>query len=101
MATQKLVLKKIDILSVAKLEGLLLAIVGLIIGIVVAIVSVTVGFAASLGSMGAGYGVLAIIIMPIYMGIMGFVAGAIMAFLYNTVAERIGGIKIEFESTKF
>lgn len=101
MATQKLVLKKIDVLSVAKLEGLLLAIIGLIIGIIVAIISVTIGAMTSLGSMGAGYGILAIIIMPIYLGVMGFVVGAVGAFLYNIVAGWIGGIKLEFESTKF
>jgi membrane-associated HD superfamily phosphohydrolase len=100
MKTQKLVLKRLDVLSVAKVYATILAIIGFILGIVTAIISITIGATLGWAVLGIGFGVLAIIILPILFGIMGFVFGAIGAFLYNVAAGRIGGIKLEFESTR-
>ena len=37
------------------------------------------------------------ILAPFFYGGMGFVIGALMAWVYNMVAKRIGGIKIELQ----
>jgi hypothetical protein len=97
----KIVIKKFDIMSVAKVYGVIGAIVGFIIGIIIAlfagIASAFAGaFGSGVGAFGiAGFGVLAIIIAPIVYGIFLFICGAIGAFIYNIVADKIGGIVFE------
>lgn len=81
---------KFGVLSVAKLQGIVMAIMGLIVGLIIVSINAT------------SFGVLrslffAIIVFPIFYGILGFVLGALGAFLYNLVAKRIGGIEIELE----
>ena len=81
-------LKKIDPLSLAKIEALCCAIVGLIVGLVMTAFSAVIGFP---------YGAASIIILPIMYGIFGFIAGAIGAVVYNAIADWVGGIKLDFE----
>ena len=95
----KVVIKRFNVLSVAKVYGLIGVVIGFILGLIIALFS---GFVAAIGSFTgmqyagfAGLGVLAIIIAPITYGIMLFITGAIGAFIYNIVAERIGGIVFE------
>jgi len=38
-----------------------------------------------------------LIILPIFYGVVGFIAGAIGAALYNLIAGMVGGIEIEVE----
>ena len=38
-----------------------------------------------------------IIVMPIFYGLIGFIFGALGAWLYNLMAKWIGGVKLEFE----
>ena len=82
------VIKKLGVLSVAKLQAVLMAIVGFIAGL---------SFAVFGDILFPGLGLLTIVIMPIIYAIMGFIGGAIGAFLYNIVAGWVGGIEIEFE----
>jgi hypothetical protein len=42
-------------------------------------------------------GLLTLVMAPILYGVMGAVVNAIMAWIYNRVAERLGGIEIELE----
>lgn len=96
----KVVIKKFDIMSVAKVYGVIGAIIGFILGLIIALFAgVASAFAGVFGSTGAlgiaGFGVMAIIIAPITYGIMLFVMGAIGAFIYNIVADKIGGITFE------
>lgn len=43
------------------------------------------------------FGVGAIIAVPVFYGIMGFIGGIIMAMLYNLTTGLIGGLEIEVE----
>ena len=93
-------IKKLDILSVAKIYAIIGAIIGFVIGIITAIVVISGGgiFMMGLGTMSGlaiAIGVLSIIIMPIIYGIIGFLVGLIFSWLYNVIAERIGGIKFQ------
>ncbi len=91
--------------SAFKVGLVLYALLGLLIGILVALVSLMAGgIAARLGSnappglssvMGAASGVGAIIIMPIMYGIIGGVAFAITALVYNLVAGWVGGLEVD------
>lgn len=98
-------LKKLGILSVAKIYGLFGVIFGLIIGVLAALVAVTMGTlgAASAGddaggmlAMTAGMGCLYILLFPLLYGVICFIGGALSAWIFNFVAPRAGGLEMEF-----
>ena len=93
------ILKKIGVLSFAKLQAVLMAIFGLIAGVIYGFFGIVVGAIAG-SAVIAGLGIVAIIVLPIMYGIFGFIGGAIIAFLYNLVAGWVGGIELEFEEIK-
>jgi hypothetical protein len=90
-------------LSCAKVGGVLYAIMGLIVGGIMSLVFMAAGSAinneSGLGAMmGGAIGIGAVVIMPIFYGVLGFVVTAISAFLYNIVANMVGGIEIEVDA---
>ena len=98
-----MVLKRIGILSLAKIMGILYAVLGLLMGFIISAVAL---FGALLGSafsnstepfMGLIFGAGAIIVMPILYGVMGFISGIITAGIYNFVVRFTGGLELEFE----
>ena len=96
---KKYELRKIDISSAAMTIG----VVGVILGFIQGIFSSTNAFATTLGGSSAmailnlTYGPLNIVIMPIVYGIIAYVFSAIVAFLYNVVARRVGGVRISLK----
>jgi hypothetical protein len=90
-------LRRVGVFSLAKLQGIIMAIFGLIFGIFYAIIGVTVGSALGATGLLAGLGFLAIIILPIVYGIFGFIGGAVGALIYNLAAKMTGGIEMSFE----
>lgn len=93
-------IKKIGILSMAKVQAIISIILGFIIGIIYAMAMVIAGAVSGSGAFGAMTGLLAllsIIGFPIIYGIAGFVFGIITAAIYNLVAGWIGGIEIELK----
>jgi hypothetical protein len=90
----RFVLKKIGVLSLAKIIGVVYAVLGLIIGALMSLFSV-IGAAVTQSGVGVLFGVGAIIILPIFYGLAGFIGGAIVAFIYNLASDVVGGIEIE------
>lgn len=93
-------IKKVGVLSMAKFHALLFAIIGLLAGLFIASLGPLFSAASKITGQSfpfTGLGVLAIIILPIVYGIMGFVGGAIAAVIYNLIARWIGGIEVELE----
>ena len=92
------VIKRLNIGSVAKVLGVLYALIGAIIGVFVALVG-TMGVAIesipAAGVFALG-GIFMIILLPIFYGLIGLLVGLITAALYNFVAKWVGGI--EFDS---
>ena len=88
------VIKSIEIISWAKIHALFGIVIGLIYGIIFAVLGTAVSIHAGMPGVGA-FGLMSIIIFPIMFAIMGFICGAIMAFLYNVFADKIGGIQVE------
>jgi hypothetical protein len=74
---------------------------GLILGFCVSLVGVfqaiflggsdTLGGAAAFGFL---FGIGAILFMPIVYGVMGFLAGALSALIYNLVSKSVGGMEL-------
>jgi hypothetical protein len=94
---------KIRVWSAAKILGLSSTIFGLIIGIIVGFIMFFVGtFLGTDNSfssyLGATLGIAGFILMPLFIGFLGFVFGAFSAFLYNVFAAWFGGIKIELKN---
>lgn len=103
----RLHIKKLGVLSVAKIQAIVMAGVSLIFavpaGLILIVISLMgIGMSGSRGFVGGGFGIgmgiFYMIVVPIIYGIIGFIAGAIGALIYNLVAGMIGGIEIEVEN---
>ena len=92
-----MVVRSVAPFSVAKIAGVLYALIGLIMGAFFALAALAGAFAGAedFGIMGSIMGVGAIVVLPLFYGCMGFVFTLIAAFLYNLIAGMIGGIRFE------
>lgn len=99
-----MVIKRIGVASVGKVCGILYAGLGFIVG---AIFSMFAVFGAALGAAGndgpgAAFGIIfglgAIILLPVFYGVMGALGGMLMAALYNVVASFVGGIELDVDT---
>ena len=88
--------KRIGVLSLGKVFGLLYAIIGLIVGALFTLLSSFLQ-AGVTGVYGGLFGKGAIIYFPLLYGILGFLMGLLLAFLYNLIAKWTGGLEMEFE----
>jgi hypothetical protein len=95
------IIRRVGIWSAAKLYGAMLAAMGLVFGAIFALASLAGGAFApdgsSSGPLAMMFGAGAIILLPIFYGILGVVMGAISAGLYNLFAGMIGGLEVETE----
>lgn len=97
--------KRIGALSLAKVMGLIYGGLGLLFGLVFsffALLGAAFGRAFEGASglealFGALFGVGAVIFLPIFYGLMGFLAGLLVATLYNFAARVVGGLELEVE----
>lgn len=102
-----MIIRRVGVLSVAKISAIIAAVAGLLIGIVISIASLAGAPMSAPDSMAgsndagmawlSGMGALAIIALPIMYAIVGFIGGAIQAFIYNIAAKFVGGISLETE----
>jgi hypothetical protein len=90
-------LKRIGVMSVAKLQAVIMAVAGLLMGLGVAFFGMIGAMipGADVGMMGMSLGLVSIIAVPVGYAIIGFVSGAIGAVLYNLFAGLVGGITLE------
>jgi len=90
--------KRLGVLSVANISGILYAIFGLIAGLFAAFFSTLAASFGGYDSFGIfGMGFAGIIVLPIMYGVIGWIGGLISAALYNLVARWTGGIQVELE----
>ena len=98
LSTQSLKLRRVGVLSVGLVLGVIYALIGLIAGFFIILISVAAGGVFDQAGFGFLIGAGSIIILPIFYGILGFIFGLIFALIYNLVAKITGGIQMEFES---
>ena len=95
-----MVIRRIGPLSCARISGTLYAVMGLILGAIFSLVALAGGFSAE-SSEEAGFtavfGVAAIIVLPLLYGGIGFLATFIAAWLYNVLADVVGGIELDLQ----
>lgn len=92
-------IKKIDVLSAAKISALI-AVIFSIVPFVVSFIPMIFGFVGGMGRSGMPFApfvfLLGPLFFPIVFGVIGFIQGALGAFLYNLVSEHItGGLEME------
>ena len=91
-------LKRIGVLSLAKIYAVLMAITGLILGVIVAVMGLIAGQASEgLYQVSPKIGLVGIILFPILYGIAGFIIGALTAWLFNLAAKYFGGLELELD----
>ena len=97
-------IRRVGPISAAKVGGVLYAGLGLVIGACVSLVMMVIGGAAAVTDeapagafVGMLFGAGAIVVMPVFYGIIGAVTMLISAALYNVVAKIAGGIEIEVQ----
>ena len=104
-------IRRFGVISVAKMYSLLMFIFGLIIGVIYGLLFIIFGAAMSMfapsntdatagGISSVVVGILFMIGVPLFYGVIGFVAGAIGALIYNGVAGIVGGVKLELEGAQ-
>ncbi|MBI5835717.1 MAG: hypothetical protein HZB25_00600 [Candidatus Eisenbacteria bacterium] len=99
-----MVLKRINVVSAARISGVMGACAGLVVGGVVS-VSMIVGTSFSLLSRGtSGFGgevmtlgVFAVLGLPLMYGILGCIYGLVGSAVYNFLAPRVGGLEVDME----
>ena len=107
----KLRIRKLGLMSVAKIYAVMSFVFSLIIaipyGLIIILFSLIGGAAASnqdafgglaVGGGGVVMGLVVLIGLPIMYAIMGFIGGIISALIYNIFAGLVGGIEIEVEN---
>ncbi|MCB1024319.1 MAG: hypothetical protein KDB79_08010 [Acidobacteria bacterium] len=107
----RLKIRKLGVLSVAKMQAVMMLVLSLLIAIPYGLIIIGISLIGGVGAgsqdglsglmVGGGGIVMGIVVMiaiPILYGIMGFIAGAISALVYNIFAGMVGGIEIEVEN---
>ncbi|HEX8880014.1 MAG TPA: DUF3566 domain-containing protein [Candidatus Acidoferrum sp.] len=97
-------LKRIGPGSAFKVGMVTYALFGFVIGVCIALFSMVAGPLGRLAAteagpgaraLGLGMGLGAIIVAPIFYGILGGIGGALGALIYNLAARWIGGLEVD------
>jgi hypothetical protein len=103
----KVQIKRMGIFSCAKIYSITLAAMGLIIGVIYGLIFMVVGGAMMAGggrqsgTAGASSLVIGLVMMiaiPVFYGVIGFIGGLIGALVYNVAAGVVGGLELELEN---
>lgn len=98
-------LRRIAPLQAAKMAGAIYAVMGSVIGALVSLAVVFGAFARSAAGVPGPqparmlFGVGAIVILPMFYGLLGFLMTLPLTALYNLLAGWLGGIRVEAEMT--
>jgi len=100
-----MILKKINVLSLGYVLAILYALMGFVQGILMVIQIKVPALASQLDAVSlTGLSTLSywwILVMPIFMAVLGFLAGIVLALVYNLIIVRItGGLKVELVDNK-
>jgi len=92
-------LRSIGVLSSAKIFGIVQGAIGILVGflfLIFAIVGAAIVPAQQkLGMMGM---IVIAVLMPVFYGVIGFVMGALWAFVYNLAAQAVGGMELQLDA---
>ena len=92
-----MVVTRVGSLSLARIAGLLYGFIGLLAGAIISLIALAGGVAGS-DSNGVGLAVMgvgAVVALPLLYGGLGFVMALVASWLYNVLADLVGGIEID------
>ena len=98
-----MVIKSVNVLSCARLVAAIYGIFGLIFGLVFSFIALTGFSIAAVGGeegpawLAAVFGVGAVIALPVFYGVMGYLGGLVGSWVYNRAADVMGGLEIVVE----
>lgn len=96
-----MIVRRVGPLPLAKVMGALYVLIGLVFGALVSVISMVGGAFVprdeASGMAGVLFGAAAIVVLPIFYGVLGFVTSLIGAALYNLVASAVGGVEIDVQ----
>jgi len=106
----EMVVRRIGVFSLAKMQSLLMFVIGLIFGVIYGLIFMIFGAAITAAARGQdaalGSGISTIVVglvmmigIPLFYGVLGFIVGLISGFVYNLAAGVVGGIKLDLEAT--
>jgi hypothetical protein len=98
----QMVIKRVNPMSAAKVGGVVGVMLGLLIGACISLFMLAFGGAMAAASdeprgafVGIFFGVGAIVVVPIFYGVLTFIMGALYAAVCNLAAKWTGGLEIE------
>ncbi|HYE13997.1 MAG TPA: hypothetical protein VD968_06110 [Pyrinomonadaceae bacterium] len=103
----KMIVKRVGVFSLAKLQAVIGVGLGLVIGIPLGLIMIIFGAAIMSGGSssatggGISVGIIGLFYMiglPIMYGVIGFIGGAITALIYNVASGVLGGLELELEN---
>ena len=96
-----MIVRRVGPLSLAKIMGALYVLIGLVIGGIISLISIVGGAFIpndeAGGLAGVLFGAAAIVILPVFYGVLGFVTSLVGAAIYNAVASVVGGVEIDVQ----
>jgi hypothetical protein len=92
-------IRRVDPVSAMKVSAVIYAFIGLFIGVIISLISMA-GFMAAAsqdmpGAFRFFFGFAAVLVAPVFYGIIGAIGGLVVSAIYNLVAQFTGGIQIE------
>ncbi len=92
-------LRSIGVLSSAKIFAVVQAAIGILFGFFFLLFGIVgAAIAPSRHKFGIVGVVVIAVLMPFFYAVLGFVMGAIWAFVYNLASQSFGGLELEFET---
>jgi len=97
-----MIIKSVGVKSVARIAAAIYGIFGLIAGVLLSLLAVAgLGVSEEVSSqvswMGPLFGFGAILALPVVYFVLGFLGGAIGAWVFNNAAKAMGGVEIVVE----
>lgn len=90
-------IRSVRVFSAAKVNALLYGILGLLVAPFILLGPGLAMLGGSSRPNGFGGAIFVAAFIPFCYAIFGFIAGALMAFIYNAIAHAVGGIEVELQ----
>jgi prepilin signal peptidase PulO-like enzyme (type II secretory pathway) len=86
-------LKQIDMSSAAKVMGIFYFMISLVVFVPIVLILSIFDLDTGMGNLG----VFAALLVPLVYGFLGMILAFLASFLYNVIASKVGGIKIQVQ----
>lgn len=91
---------RINALSLAKLQAILMALIGFVLGIIYSIGGAIYDLIMTGVNFGTALAFFSLIGMPMLFAIIGYIFGLLGALLFNIIITKFGGIELNLSSSK-